>query len=159
MTADDIPRPLPFERRVKSIEPMPGGQTAYLESLRQVCNRVDKQSMSRAKLSDWLSERFGIGVSYARNVESFLRRTGFLDERLGVLRLSEATRAWLASGDDRIPVSVLHSRIRFVGDMLASCVNPSPRGNYSKLPCATGYRIRMATPSATGEAGYSPPGS
>lgn len=143
MDANDVPTPRSWEERANSTYPMPGGYSAYLQSLKQVCSWVDEQSVSSEELTNWMLDRFEISESSARLMEAFLRRAGLIDLDSGILSLSDLMRRWLSKGDDHIPVAVLHSRIRFVGEMLAEL--REPKSTQELLGAARRYGLAWNT--------------
>ena len=74
-----------------------------------------------------------------------MRRAGIIDSDSGVLSLSDLTRRWLETGDARIPVAIVHSRIRFVGEMLAEL--REPKSTQELLIAARRYGLTWNTPT------------
>ena len=145
MDANDLPSPLSWDARTNSTYPMPGGHSAYLQSLKEVCDWVDEQSLSSEELAGWVSKRFEVSETSGRLTETFMRRAGIIDSDSGVLSLNDLTRRWLKTGDARIPVAIVHSRIRFVGEMLAEL--REPKSTQELLIAARRYGLTWNTPT------------
>ncbi len=115
----DIPPPLPWELRAKAVGSMPGGNASYLETLREVCGFVSRQRPTSQDLVGWLQNRFGLKENSASWRGRFLQNTGILEFDSGLLQLSKFADRWYESEDDGIVIALLHSRLQFIGEMLA----------------------------------------
>ena len=120
----DIPQPLPWEQRVKGASPMPGGYAGYLGSLREICERVEQGSASFEELVRWTCVHFGISETSARLRLGFLRNAGIIRLIDGRVSVDDRILRWVRDGGDHIPIAVIHSRIRFVGEMLSELQEP-----------------------------------
>ena len=125
MKTSDIPAPLPWEKRTLSVWPVPGGQHKHLENLSKVCSWVKKGGLSFDELVTSVGTELNISPVYARNCMDFLRKAGVLQSNdNGMLQLPEQISRWMRTKDDNILISVIHSNIRFVGEMLAELDEP-----------------------------------
>jgi hypothetical protein len=124
----EIPTPFAWEQRSKSAHPMPGGYDGYLHSLRTIAVRVLEERPTRAELAGVIASEFQVTEKRSDLLASFLRKAGFLIDRGEIVAPSDRLEAWLASGDDRIPIAMLHSRVRFVGEMLECTLEPMTTG-------------------------------
>ena len=103
---------------------MSGGYDGYLESLRKVCEIVDDLNPTSSELAGQISKSLGVTDKAAGLKESFLRKAGIIQVEDGLCRLSSETKHWLETGNPGILIAVLHSRCRFVGEMIAALKNP-----------------------------------
>ena len=120
----DIPDPLPWQERTSSVEPMPGGQFDYLNALQRLCRFVSDQCPSRPALIDWIRDNLARGDKYPNDVVRFLENAGVLVQTADQFELSLHASRWFESEDDGILedgilIALLHSRVKFVGEMLA----------------------------------------
>ena len=104
---------------------MPGGGS-YLGTLRTICERVVTQNPSSSDLARWLQDQYGLSAGSAKHREGFLRKTQVLESTSGLLNLSNTASRWYNTRDDGILIALLHSRIRYIGEMLAELRN-TPR--------------------------------
>lgn len=118
----DIPKPLAWERRANSASPMPGGYTGYLDSLRTICEHVERGRTSFEELVEWSCQEFAISETSARVRLNFLRSAGLLSP--GIVALDELVTRWLKRGPAHLPIAIIHSRIRFIGEMLSELRQP-----------------------------------
>ena len=120
----DIPQPLPWEQRVNGAGPLPGGYTGYLGSFRTICERVDQGSVSYEELVAWARATFEISETSARHRLAFLRNAGLVRQSEGLVSVDERIRHWMKNGGDHIPIAMIHSRLKFVGEMLSELEEP-----------------------------------
>ena len=120
----EIPEPLPWEQRVNGASPLPGGYSGYLGSFRTICERVEQGSASFEELVAWARERFNISETNARHSLAFLRNAGLMRQSDGIVSLDERVRHWMQNGGDDIPIAMIHSRFKFVGEMLSELEEP-----------------------------------
>lgn len=95
---------------------MPGGYSGYLTSLRKVCTLIADERPTPAELASRLEEVLEVKATGARLRESFLRKVGIISVHDGTCSLGAWSEKWLASGDDRILVALLHGRCQFIGE-------------------------------------------
>lgn len=122
----EVPLPPAFawEQRAKGVLPMPGGYDGYLEAARRICVLVDDSRPTSQELVERLRLEFGVAEKAARLRESFLRKMGLIRVESGSCQVSEWGRRWLASADDQIVIALLHSRCRFIGEMVSELETP-----------------------------------
>ena len=123
-THSNIPEPLPWDRRAKGTSPLPGGYSGYLDSLRKICSRVEQSTGSFEELVDWMCGEFGISETSSRMRLGFLEAAGLIQSGDGIVSLEERVHHWLEGGEDAMLIAVIHSRIRFVGEMLEELREP-----------------------------------
>lgn len=115
---------MPWEKRLKSIDPMPGGVTNYLESLRWIAHQVREEPIAREALAARMMHQYSINGENARLVVGFLTRVGFLRVDSDSCSLPEAMQSWLRDGD-AVPLMVmLHHKVRLIGEMLEAVGAP-----------------------------------
>jgi len=115
---------VPWEKRLKSIESMPGGVTNYLESLRWIAHQVGEEPVAPEALAARLMHEYAIGGENARLVVAFLKRVGFLRVDSDGCSLSEVMQSWLRDGDATPVMVVLHHKVRLIGEMLEAAGAP-----------------------------------
>jgi hypothetical protein len=120
----EFPQVLPWEQRTRSVHPMPGGYDGYLISLRQVLDLVEEQRPTDTELSELLAREFSVSDRRSYALAVFLRRTGFLEGAGGAVEIGEWAARWRANSDPRIPIALLHSRVRFIGEFLKFTTTP-----------------------------------
>jgi predicted RNA-binding protein with PUA-like domain len=120
----DLPPAFAWSQRAKGVMPLPGGYNGYLESLRKVCALVADERPTPVELASRLETVLQVKPTGARLRESFLRKIGVVSVRGGTCSLGQWTEKWLASGDDRIVIALLHSRCQFIGELLDSARIP-----------------------------------
>ena len=98
---------------------MPGGYTSYVDTLRQVCDHVVSERLSRADLVGWLQHNFAITKRSAADRERFLHKAGVFELTGGQITLSEHANRWHGEGDVGILIGLLHSRLQYFGEMLS----------------------------------------
>ena len=134
-SSSSLPEAVPWERRHKSVEALPGGYRDGLDSLRQICTFVDRHQPKRDQLESFLQPEFNISHRNAELVASFLRRVKLLREEAGRCRLGSWTRRWLGNDDDGIVIALIHSRVRFIGEILEE-LQTTPRSAHELLSMA-----------------------
>ena len=117
-SSSSLPEALPWQQRHKSLEPLPGGYRDGLDSLRQTCTFVDRHQPKRDQLESLLRSEFNISHENSRLVVSFLLRVTILKKDAGRCRIGSWTRRWLGNDDDGIVIALIHSRVRFIGEIL-----------------------------------------
>ena len=119
-SSSSLPEALPWEARLKSAYRLPGGDRGYLDTLRQICNIVDRlQPCPKDNLISSLESELAFESKNSQYIVSFLLRTDLLREEAGRCRVGCWTRRWLDSDDAGIAIALIHSRVRFIGEMLA----------------------------------------
>lgn len=119
-----LPPVFAWEQRAKGVLPMPGGYEGYLTSARQVCRIVADLKPTPAELASRMKGEFSLSDKAAALRESFLRKMGLIRLSAGTCEPSEWTERWLSGDDNSVVIGLLHSRCRFIGEMLAECLTP-----------------------------------
>ncbi len=114
----DVPPPYAWSERRKDTYPMPGGYDEYLVSLRSILELAMNQRFSTDELAKAIQTRFGLSATNARLGTLFLRRAGLLYETNGIIELSDISKRYYLTGDPRLVVAQLHSRIQLIGELL-----------------------------------------
>ena len=122
----DVPQPLAWEQRMNSASPLPGGYSGYLESLLKICERIERGSASFEELVAWMSEEFHVSENSARVSLAFLRKSTLLHYRDGIVSANEQIRQWMCEPkkDSDVLIGIMHSRVKFVGEMLSELDEP-----------------------------------
>ena len=115
---------VPWEKRLKSIEPMPGGVTNYLESLRWTANQIREEPIAPEVLAARMMHQYAISGENARLVIGFLKKVGFLRVDSDGCNLPAVMRSWLRDGDSTPLMVILHHKLRLIGEMLAAVDDP-----------------------------------
>ena len=134
----EIPQPLSWEERAAGANPMPGGYAGYLESLRAICERVEEENLSIEDLVEYSRGRFTISETSARHRVAFLRKAGLIRNSDGIVSVDERIRRWMQNGEDDIPVAIIHSRIKFIGEMLSELEEPKSTDEVRKAAARYG---------------------
>lgn len=121
-----LPDILPWEQRHKSLEPLPGGYRHGLDGLRRICTFVDRHQPDRDQLESFLRSEYNISNVNSRLVVAFLLRVDLLEDKAGRCRPGDWTRRWFNSDDDGIVIALIHSRVRFIGEILEE-LHAAPR--------------------------------
>lgn len=119
-----FPPPFAWRQRAKSVYPMPGGYDEYLESLRALMLRVEDERPTRSEVPQLVESEFDISEYGSKNVAAFLRRAGFVVEDGELVEASSWIRQWMTTSDPGIVIGLLHSRVRFIGEMLHTVESP-----------------------------------
>ena len=127
-TTPDIPRALPWDQRVSGVWPLPGGNDAFLDSLMEACHYVDGLRPSLADLNRWFEERYELTSRSADSRTAFLFRVGLLERVGDVCSVATPTRRWLKTRDDTALIAYLHSRTKFIGELLAELIAAQDSG-------------------------------
>ena len=125
-SSSSLPEALPEEERLNSAYSVPGGYRGYLNTLRQICDVVDRVHPSRDNLVTLLQSKLAISPQNSKDTVWFLLRIDLLHKEAGRCRLGKWTRRWLDDEDAGIVVALLHSRVRFIGEMLTE-LQKTPR--------------------------------
>jgi len=120
----ELPPVFAWEQRTKDTYPMPGGYSGYVTTLQEIAQFVQDRPPNRAGLQEWMRSTFDLSESNARLGSGFLLRVGVLIEQGDLISLSDTARAWYTSGNVDYLVALLHSRIRFIGEMLKAAQEP-----------------------------------
>lgn len=117
--ASDVPpAPVSWAERRKDTYPLPGGNEGQLHSLAAILQHIQKQRPSIDDLAVFMRDTFGSSETNARLGALFIRRAGFADDHAGRLQVSHQGQRFLETGDGAVAVAQLHSRVRFIGELL-----------------------------------------
>ena len=142
----DFPPPLPWEERYSSATSIRGGYTGYLNTLRKICQFVDRERPKRRVLAKWLQDNLNYEEKNSEAILDNLLTRGVLESTDSQINLSQHARHWYESEDDGILIAILHSRIRFLGEMLAE-LRGTPLAIGELLERAEKYGLNWSTPS------------
>jgi len=119
-----LPPAFAWQQRAKGVLPMPGGYDRYLDSLRKICTIVDEERPATSELAGRLEDVLEVKATAARLRASFLRKAGIFAVQGGLCKVSPWTETWRQSGDNRVIVSLLHSRCQLIGELLDAANEP-----------------------------------
>lgn len=112
------PRAFAWRDRRKAVYPLPGGQEHYLDTLGEILEWASAHPVGRADVEAWLQARFVLAETSARFVVDFLQRLTLIAAAAGRVEVTPEAKEWLASRNPGHFVALLHSRVRFVGEMM-----------------------------------------
>lgn len=115
----DIPPPLPWEQRSTRATSIPGGYTRQLHTLHEVCLFVSQERPKRPALVRWIQDKFGISEGSSEDMVRSMVKIRILETTGSQITLNQHANQWFESGEDGIIVALLHSQVRFFGEMLA----------------------------------------
>lgn len=118
-TEPELPPALPWEDRYKGVLPLPGGYDRYLEWLKGVCTFIENHRPRQDELRNWLQDRYSLTEGSADLRVGFLYKVGLLNSTGGTPSVASLTRRWLDSDDSSLIIAQVHSRTRFIGEMLS----------------------------------------
>ena len=110
------PDPLPWSHRAAAMPWFPGGNDGQLGALRAILNAA--KSGATDDITVALDDDSSVGI--------VLRTAGLRVQPTGLIKradhgrwtISDEADAWLTSGDGCLLIAILHSRVRFVGELL-----------------------------------------
>ena len=122
----NIPQPLPWEQRKSGVSPLRGGYSGYLDSFRTICERAEQVSASFEELVVWMRQEFHLTENSARASLAFLRKSTLLHYSDGIVSVNERIRQWMhdPKNDKDMLIAIIHSRVKFVGEMLSELDEP-----------------------------------
>ncbi len=116
---------LPWDQRANAVQPMPGGYSGYMHSLRTICYTINESSLTFSELVNWMCAEYDLSQRSAQMRLRFLEKAGLINQPEGIMRLEEQTRTWLAeSGEDKQIIAVMHRHVKFMGEMLSELEDP-----------------------------------
>ena len=115
---------VPWERRLKSIDTMPGGVTKYLESLGWTAHQVREETIPPETLAARMMHQYSISGENARLCIGFLKRVGFLRVDSDGCTLPDVMQSWLRDGNSTPLMVMLHHKVRLIGEMLRAVDDP-----------------------------------
>ena len=122
--SSDLPPALTWAQRRKSAHPLPGGYSGYVTSLRTILDWVVERQPEREALEQWLVEAFSISAHRSRLMIDFLLDLPLLQVNAGIVSLPAQAQRWRSDPDPSYLVALLHSRVRFIGEMVAVLREP-----------------------------------
>ncbi|MDE0600674.1 MAG: hypothetical protein OXI56_02625 [bacterium] len=108
-----------------------------------MCEVVEDRHPTSAELTEEISKRLGVTKKAAGGKESFLRSAGVLRVEDGLCILSQEAKQWLENDRVDALVAVIHSRCRFIGEMIAELAEPL--STEETRSAAGRYGLRWAT--------------
>ncbi len=120
-----LPRPFAWQERSGRVHQIPGGVAGYEATLRKVLAHVRDASPGQPALHGFLIREFAIAASYAEHMTQFLGKASLLRWSESTAALTHHAEHWLATGDRDYLVALLHSRVRFVGELLGELRQPT----------------------------------
>ncbi len=142
-----VPPVRPWGQRLKAVYRLPGGYKDAFKTLRAIVERVVSQSPTNRDLAEWISSALNVSQVNADKCCEFLKRAAILDRSSsGILKPSALTRHWFNEErdiDDTVLVALIHSRVRFVGEMLLEL--SAPRSAEDLRIAAHRYGFKWAT--------------
>lgn len=122
--APTLPPAFAWGQRRKDVYPLPGGYGGYLTSLEMLLREVSTSQPGRAALESFASQQLGVTETSARLSVGFLLRIGLLTEAAGTTTLGPIAEQWLEDNAPEPLIALLHSRVRFVGELLNELREP-----------------------------------
>jgi hypothetical protein len=121
--------------------PSPADQPNKVENLRIIVNAA-LSPQPREEFLVFIASTFRLRRSSVDSMLPFLRASGLVSEvSLGVFQATPAAQAWLESGDDVNFIRLLHSRMRFVGEMLRAARSGIERSDLYKEAATFGLNV------------------
>jgi hypothetical protein len=99
--------------RLKGIWPLPGGWNNYVQTLKKILGKVNKENPTMTQMFSWLKDEYGLSgkaspFGYLRVVKDCL---GFLDEKGGRLEITATARQFLTTEDNKLVLDILRKRV------------------------------------------------
>jgi hypothetical protein len=96
-----------------------------MSNLKTILDWVVEHKPDRDALEKWLRDKFSISSGKAASeIVDFLHRVSLLQTSGGMVGLSAYGATWQKTYDAAYLVALLHSRVQFVGEMIASVAEP-----------------------------------
>lgn len=123
--ASDVqPTVFAWEQRFKSIHPLPGGVNNYTDVIRTILMHVTDTEPRREEFKAWVASHYGVSDVRSANTVNFLGRVSLLRDEGARVKVTVEGAYWLQTNDDAFLLTLIHGRVRFVGEMLATLVEP-----------------------------------
>lgn len=119
------PEPFAWQDRRKSVHPLPGGFDAYPKTLQQILRHVREIQPERSELERWVAETFEISDKRALYTTDFLTRISLLTKTAARVTLTPEAENWVENPQPDYIIALLHSRVRFVGELMAQLQQPT----------------------------------
>jgi len=105
--------------KFKSLWPLPGGTTEYVNTLTKILEKVQKENPTYDELLNWFTSEYKLsGQRTPRRYLDYLKRFGFLKTENNRLYLTSESVRFLESRDNRIVYSILSERVLGLDDIL-----------------------------------------
>lgn len=127
--SDHLPTPFAWSERYKAVLPLPGGVGDYQRTLGQILAHVAEHHPPLDDLGKWMEEQFDISTHRQSNTTNFLRRISLLRSTGALVEVTDEGARWLQGRDDLFLLALIHSRIRFVGEMLRAVADGASTPN------------------------------
>jgi hypothetical protein len=150
---DVLPTVFAWEQRTKSIHPLPGGVDNYAEVIREVLAHVADTEPRREELKKWVASRYEVSDARSSHTVNFLGRISLLRDEGARVRVTGEGAHWLRSGDDAFLLMLIHGRVRFVGEMLATLVEPRSQDDLLEI-ANDQYAMGWSTPAQVSRRSY-----
>jgi hypothetical protein len=124
--ATGLPAPFAWDDRYKSVTPLPGRGEHYLDTLNTILERVRATQPEKDELVRWLIEHYDVGNRRSSYSVNFLQRLSLIRASAARVTLTDHGERWLAHQDQLYLLALVHSRIRFIGEMLRF-ISQAPR--------------------------------
>lgn len=112
--------------------PSPKSQPNKVENLRTIVNAATER-IDRSELLQFIASTFSLQRSSVDSMLPFLRASGLISEvGFGVFQSTPAAHAWIESDDNINFVRILHTNMRFVGEMLSAAQHEISRPDLYK---------------------------
>jgi hypothetical protein len=118
------PKAFAWKDRRKSVHPLPGGQESYPETLAGILDRVRQVQPERSELEAWLASSYSNSALRSKYSIDFLTRVGLLAGGAARVALTAEAEHWLADLRPDYLVALVHSRVRFIGELLQALDQP-----------------------------------
>lgn len=119
-----VPEVFSWAQRTKSVHPLPGGYDGYLDALHILLDALVDQRPAVSDFPQVVKALFAVSDNRAQLMASFLRKITVVVESGGVAAPSAWAREWRDTGRHEVIIGLLHSRVRFVGELLAETRQP-----------------------------------
>ena len=112
-----------------------------IDNLRKII-QVASERISKGELFSFIENEFNLKSSSADSMLPFLKASGLLHEvGRSVYSATAAANAWLETGNDLDFIRILHSNMRFVGEMLEASKNDITRNDLYTLAKSYGLNV------------------
>lgn len=119
-----VPEVFSWAQRSKSVHPLPGGYDSYLDTLQVLLDALVDQRPAVSDFPQVIKTLYAVTDNRAQLMASFLRKITVVVESGGVAAPSAWAREWRDTGRHEVIIGLLHSRVRFVGELLAETRQP-----------------------------------
>ena len=119
-----VPEVFSWTQRSKSVHPLPGGYDGYLDTLQVLLDALVDQRPAVSDFPQVIKMLYAVTDNRAQLMASFLRKITVVVESRGVAEPSAWAREWRDTGRHEVIIGLLHSRVRFVGELLAETRQP-----------------------------------